>query len=82
MIKIFLNSLNCCSAEWRSYSFVEWEKGNKRYRCFRNINGGIIIYSLYIINLTNLRIAKPIISESLADINTWLEKTKVKIEER
>ena len=81
MIKIFLNSQNRCPAEWGSYSFVEWRKGNKGYKCFRNINDGIIIYSLYIINLTNLRIANPIISESLADINKWLEKTKVEIVE-
>lgn len=73
MIKIFLNGSNC--------KFAEWQKGNKGYKCFRNIKGGIIIYSLYIINLTNLRIANPIISESLADINKWLEKTKVEIVE-
>ena len=73
MIKIFLNSSNC--------EFVEWQKGNKRYKCFRNVDDEFIFYSLYITNLTSLKIGSPIISDSLADINEWLKKTNIEIEE-
>lgn len=73
MIKIFLDSSNC--------KVVGWQKGNKMYKCFRNGDGGIVIYNLIVTDLTRLSFKSPIISDNLADINEWLRKTKVEIVE-
>jgi hypothetical protein len=83
MIKIFLNSQNRCPAEWGSYSFVEWRKGNKGYKCFRNVDGETktIDYSLFIIDFPSLSIRPLIVSDSLADINKRIKKTNIEIEE-
>ncbi len=70
MIKIMLNN-----------GFVEFEKGNKRYKCFREFNGETTIYSLYVVDATHfLRIGKPIKSESLTNINRWLALAKTEVE--
>lgn len=74
MIKIILDSSNC--------EFVEWEKGNKRYKCFRNVDGDFLMYSLYIMDFTSPKLFRsPIISDNLADINKRLEKAKFEIVE-
>lgn len=66
MIKIVLNN-----------GSARWEKDNKSYGCFREFNGEKTIYSLYVLPLPHLLIK----SESLEDLNKWLEKTEVKIVE-
>lgn len=70
MIKILLNC-----------GLAEWEKGNKRYKCYRKYKGEITIYSLYVWNTTTYKTDPRIISESLADINEWIKKIKVEIAE-
>ena len=83
MIKVYLNSQNRCSAEWGSYSFVEWRKGNKGYTCFRNVGDETksIDYSLFIIDYSSLSIRPLIVSDSLADINKRIKKINIEIEE-
>lgn len=63
------------------FGFAKWEKGNKRYRCCREYNGKTTIYSLYVRNTTTYKTKPRIRSESLANINKWLEKTEVEIAE-
>lgn len=71
MIKIILNN-----------SSARWVKDNKSYGCFREFNGEKTIYSLYVLPLPRRsRIENMIKSESLADINKWLEKIEVQIVE-
>lgn len=71
MIKIILNN-----------GSARWEKDNKSYTCFREFNGEKPIYSLYVSPLPRRsRIENMIKSESLADINKWLEKIEVQIVE-
>lgn len=71
MIKIFLTR-----------DVVEWQKGNKRYRCFRRFNGEKAFYCLYVADVKHgSRMGMPIKIESLANINKWLEKTEVEIAE-
>ena len=70
MIKILLN-----------WGYVEFEKDNKGYKCCREYNGKTIISSLYVWNTTTYKPEPRIRSESLADINKWLEKIEVEIAE-
>lgn len=63
------------------FGFAKWEKGNKRYMCCREYNGKTTIYSLYVRNTTTYKTKPRIRSESLANINKWLEKTEVEIAE-
>ena len=69
MIKILLN-----------WGYVEFEKDNKGYMVFRNVDGEKKIYSLYVTDVTHRsKIENSITSESLVDINKFLEKTEVEI---
>lgn len=76
MIKIFLN-----------HGYAEWEKGNTRYKCIREFNGEKSIYDkkIYILYVTDVahrfKIENSITSESLEDLNKWLEKIEVEIVE-
>ena len=73
MIKIFLNCLN--------YGFAEWEKDNKIYSCIQEFDDEKTIYSLTVLDPSHLKIERPIIKQSLADLNKWLEKIEVEIAE-
>lgn len=73
MIKIFLNCLNS--------GFAEWKKDGIKYRCLQEFDGEKKIYSLCVLDIEHLRIEKPIIKGSLADLNKYLEKTEVEIVE-
>lgn len=64
------------------FGFAEWEKGNKRYKCRREFNGGKRIYTLLVEDVPNhLRLDNLIRSESLSDINEWLKNLEVEIAE-
>lgn len=73
MIKIFLNCLNS--------GFAEWEKDNKIYRCLQEFEDEKTIYSLSVLDASHLKIERPIIKESLADLNKYLAKIEVEIVE-
>lgn len=71
MIKILLN-----------WGYVKFEKDNRSYMCFRRFDGEKTIYSLYVADVAHRSIIENSInSESLADINKRIEKTKVEISE-
>lgn len=61
--------------------FVEFEKDNKRYKCFREYNGKTTIYCLYVWNTATYKTEPRIRSGSIADINKRIKKTKVEIVE-
>lgn len=73
MIQIHLNCLN--------YGFAEWEKDNKIYQCLQEFDYEKKIYSLSVLDPSHFKIERPIIKQSLADLNKWLEKTEVEIVE-
>lgn len=61
MIKIFLNC-----------GFAEWEKGNKRYKCRREFNGGKRIYTLLVADVPNHLSGKRIYTLPVADLPNHL----------
>lgn len=70
MIKIFLN-----------HGYAEFEKDNKRYKCFREYNGKTIIYSLVVVDVIHhLKNEKMIISASLTNINRCLAFEKIEVQ--
>lgn len=81
MIKIFLNQ------GYLNQGYAAWEKDNKRYTCIRKFNGKKSIYDqkIYILYVADVapssKIEIPVKTKSLADLNKWLEKTEVEIEE-
>lgn len=70
-----------------SMGIAAWEKDNKKYACIRKFNGEKSIYDkkIYILYVTDVahrfKIENSITSESLEDLNKWLEKIEVEIVE-